>query len=87
MFHTEIIENIKTRILCSVTLFRICCRLRDNVEKFGKARQDTSDNIIWRIRFVCWKIKATTEVSGQPIGHPKEGTGTLSRKKLPLFTT
>jgi hypothetical protein len=32
-------------------------------QKFGKARQATSDNIIWRISFACWKIKATDKHS------------------------
>jgi len=37
------------------------------VEKFGKAGQATSDNIIWRIRFACWKIKPTDKHSGYKI--------------------
>jgi hypothetical protein len=37
---------------------RISCRLGDNVEKYGKARQAT-DNKIWRIRIACWITKAT----------------------------
>jgi hypothetical protein len=34
------------------------CRLRDSVEKYGRARQAT-DDIIWRMRFACWITKAT----------------------------
>jgi hypothetical protein len=29
------------------------------VEKYGRARQATDDNIIWHIHFVCWVTKAT----------------------------
>jgi plasmid rolling circle replication initiator protein Rep len=29
------------------------------VEKYGRARQATDDNIIRRMRFACWVIKAT----------------------------
>jgi hypothetical protein len=29
------------------------------VEKYGRARQDTDDNIIRRMRFACWISKAT----------------------------
>jgi len=42
-------------------------RLGDNVEKFGRAGQATSDNIIWRILFACWKIKPTDKHSGYKI--------------------
>jgi len=37
-FQPEIVEEIRTRILCSVTLFRTPCRLCDNVETYGRAR-------------------------------------------------
>jgi hypothetical protein len=39
--------------------FRKSCRLWDNVEKYGTARQATDDNIIQRMRFTCWITKAT----------------------------
>jgi hypothetical protein len=42
----EVIEKIKIHILCSVTFFRKSCRSGDKVEKCGKARQATDDNII-----------------------------------------
>jgi hypothetical protein len=29
------------------------------VEKYGRARQATDDNIIWRMRFACWITNAT----------------------------
>ena len=38
--------------------FRKSCRLWDNVEKYGKARQVTRD-IIRRMLFECWISKAT----------------------------
>jgi len=37
---------------------RKLCRLWDNVEKYGRARQDT-DDIIRRMRFASWMTKAT----------------------------
>jgi len=39
---TRFVKKIKTRILCSVTFFfRKSDRSRDNVEKYGTARQAT----------------------------------------------
>jgi hypothetical protein len=35
----------------------------DNVEKYGKARQATDDNIIRRMRIACWITKATVTQS------------------------
>jgi hypothetical protein len=35
------------------------CRLWDNVDKYGTARQTTNDNIIRRMRIACWITKAT----------------------------
>jgi hypothetical protein len=60
MFQAEVAEKTKTRILCSVTLTenrivgevtwkRVCC----------KAIEATDDNIMQRMRFVCWMTKAT----------------------------
>jgi hypothetical protein len=39
--------------------FRKSCCLWNIVEKYGTVRQATDDNIIWRMRFTCWIIKAT----------------------------
>ena len=36
--------------------------LRDNVEKFGIARQSTDDNIIRRMRYACWIIRTTDTI-------------------------
>jgi hypothetical protein len=38
---------------------RKSCRLWDNVEKYGTAREPTDDNIIRHMRFACWVTKAT----------------------------
>jgi hypothetical protein len=38
MFHTKVVEKIKTHILCSITCFWKSCHLWDNVEKYGRAR-------------------------------------------------
>jgi hypothetical protein len=59
MFQTKVVEKIKTYILCSITFSRKSCRLWDNVEKYGRARQATDDNIIQRMRFACCITKAT----------------------------
>ena len=45
MFNEKVVEEIKIRILCSVTDFRKSCRLWDNVEKYGRARQVTDGNM------------------------------------------
>ena len=39
--------------------FRKSCHLWNNVEKYGRARQATGYNIIWRMRIACWISKAT----------------------------
>jgi len=52
MFQTEVVENIKRHILCSVTFFRKSCHLWDNGEKYFRAGQATDDNMAhvhW-----CW---------------------------------
>jgi len=49
MFQTEVIEEIKTHILCSVRFififFRKWCRLWDNVEEYCRDGQVTDDSI------------------------------------------
>ena len=45
MFQTNVVEKIKTHILCSVTFFLKSCRLRDNMEKYCRAEQATDDNM------------------------------------------
>jgi len=65
MFQTKFVGQIKTPILYSVTppphpenrAF-----LRD-VEKYGRVRQATDDNKIWRLGVACWITKATDTYS------------------------
>jgi hypothetical protein len=38
---------------------RKSCRLWQNIEEYGRARQATDDNIIRRMRFACWIATAT----------------------------
>ena len=52
-------ENQNTHFMINNFFFRKSHRLWDNVEKCGGARGATSDVTIWRIRFACWKSKAT----------------------------
>jgi hypothetical protein len=54
----RVAEKIKTHILCLI-FPRKLYRLWDNVEKYGRDRQATDDNIIRRMRFACWITKAT----------------------------
>jgi hypothetical protein len=53
MFQTK--DNIKPHILCSITFFfRKSCRLWDNVERYGRARQATDDDRTRRMCFAFW---------------------------------
>jgi hypothetical protein len=45
MFQTKVVEKIKKYILCSITFPRKSCYLLDNVEKYGRAVEDTDDNM------------------------------------------
>jgi hypothetical protein len=45
IFQTKIVKTIKIQVLCSVTLIRRSCRLWDNVEKFGGAREAAGDDM------------------------------------------
>ena len=51
-------ENRNTCFIFNKSV-RKSCRLRDNVEKYGRARQATDDDMIRRMRFACWITKAT----------------------------
>jgi hypothetical protein len=44
IIHTKVVEEIKTRILCSISPPRKSCRLLANVEKYGTAGLATYDN-------------------------------------------
>ena len=47
MFQTKVVDEIKTHILRSVTIFifRKSYQLRDNVEKYRRGGQTTDDNM------------------------------------------
>jgi hypothetical protein len=59
----RLVEKIKKHILCWVTFFLQSCRLWDNVERYGGARQATDDNILRRMRIKCSMTKATNKDS------------------------
>jgi len=64
MFQTDIVRKIETHILCLITYFRKSCRLWDNVEEYGTARQatkqpDRPQMTIWRMRIACWMPEVT----------------------------
>ena len=63
----KVAVKIKTHILCPRTFFLISCRLWKSVEKYGRARSATEDNIIRRMRIVRWITKATDTHSGYVI--------------------
>jgi hypothetical protein len=51
MFEKKICgENQNTHLTFNNFFFRKSCRLWDNVEKYGRARQARDDDIIWRMR-------------------------------------
>jgi hypothetical protein len=56
----NVVEKIKTHILCSINFSRKSCCLWDNVEKFGTARETADDNSIRRMRYACCVSKATS---------------------------
>ena len=64
MFQTKVVAKIKTHVLSSIICSRKSCRLYDNVETYGKARQVTDNNIKRRMRFACCISKATDKHSG-----------------------
>ena len=57
MFQTEVVQKIKTRILCSVIFFfnrAVCEIMWKNVIEQDKPQM----TIIWRMRIACWILKA-----------------------------
>jgi hypothetical protein len=54
------VKKIKTRILCPILFSQKLCR---NVEKYGRARQTTDENMIWRMCFACRITKVTNSHS------------------------
>ena len=57
IFKTEVVEKMKTHVLCLVTFFWKPCHLWDILKKCGGTRQATCDNIIRRTPFACWITK------------------------------
>jgi len=59
MFLTKVVENSKYTF--SIIFFQKLCRVWDNAERYGTARQATDDNthIIENVRLAWWIIKAT----------------------------
>ena len=45
VFRTNVVEEIKTQILCSISFFRKLRRLWDIVEQYCRAGQGTEDNM------------------------------------------
>jgi hypothetical protein len=58
MFHTKVLEEIKSHFLNSVT-FSENRAVYENVVKYGRAGQATDDNIIRGMRFDGWITMAT----------------------------
>jgi hypothetical protein len=58
MLQTEVVEKIKTHILCSVTFFFENCTVGEimwkNITERGRPQMR-----IWRMRIACWIPKAT----------------------------
>jgi hypothetical protein len=54
MFRTEVVEKIKTLILCSESFFRKSRRLRDNVEKKNIVERGRTQITIWLTRIAVW---------------------------------
>jgi hypothetical protein len=55
-------EKPYTRFTINKVFPRKLCPLRDNVEKYGTARQVTDDNIIRHMRLACWRTNATDKL-------------------------
>jgi hypothetical protein len=60
MFETKVVKEIKTHNLCSIIFLSENPAFQELMwKKYGRARQATDDNTIWRMRFACWISKAT----------------------------
>jgi hypothetical protein len=66
-FSEKFIEKFKTHILLSLPLFffenRVVYKIKNTAPVYGKTRQATDHNIIWRMRFSFWINKATGRLS------------------------
>ena len=54
MFH----KSLQRKSIVASNVFQKSYLLQDKVEKHGKARQATDDNITRRMRLACWITKA-----------------------------
>jgi len=52
-------QNQNARFILNTFYFRKSCRLCDNVEKYGTARQTADDSKIRSMHYACWITKAT----------------------------
>jgi hypothetical protein len=59
MLQPNIVQEIKTRIICSIFMFSKMVHLWDIVEKCGSSGHVTGDKKIWHMRIACWITKAT----------------------------
>jgi hypothetical protein len=48
MFQTEVVEKIKTYILCAIIFSGKLCRSGDNVENYSTVRQGIDDSRVWQ---------------------------------------
>jgi hypothetical protein len=57
MFQSEVVEKVKTHILCSIIFLKnlgICEELHINI-----VEPDRTQMMVWRMRIACWITKAT----------------------------
>ena len=54
----KIVEEIKT-YLCSINFIQKSYRLCENMDKYGRKRAVTDNNIIWRMHIAWWITKAS----------------------------
>ena len=79
MFRMEIVEKIKTHISRSVTFYCKSCRLWENVEKYGGARED-ADNMAPARGIMIKQTPAL--VHPRPPGHKHTQGRTHARKRM-----
>jgi len=54
MYRKKVVEKIKMHTLHSIIYSENCV-----LEKFGRAKQATNENLTRRMRLICWVTKAT----------------------------
>jgi hypothetical protein len=55
MFQAKVVEKIKKHVRSITFFFRKSCRLRNNVEKFGRGRQATDVNKVHALCMVDYQ--------------------------------